>query len=111
MALSDTVTGAGKTIAIDSNGGGSYTFTGIGQSGSVYVDGTWTVTYTESRTTKKWYALSEAAITAYKEANTDAIMSASLVDERTGAWELTVETITARVITGLTFTASESTEE
>jgi hypothetical protein len=108
MALSDTVTGAGKTVAIDNNGGGTYTFTGKGLSGGVYVDGTYTATYTESRITKKWYALSEAAITAYKTANPTAIMSASLVDERTGAWELTVETATGRVITGSTFTPLEA---
>lgn len=111
MALAETVTGSGKTIAIDSIGGGTYTFTGRGMVGGVYVNGTYTTGYTESRITKKWYALAEGAITAYRAANPSAMMSASLVNERTGAWELTVETVTGRVITGSIFTASEPPEE
>ena len=110
MALASTVTGEGKTIAIDSNGGGTVKFMGRKMVEGVYVNGTYTAEYTESRIVKKWYALTEGAVTAYKAANHTATMSASLVNERTGAWELTVETGTGRVITGLTFEAWDPPE-
>lgn len=79
--------------------------------GGVYVDGTYTAEYTESRITKKWYALTEGAVTAYIASNPAATMSASLVSEQMGAWELTVETGAGRVITGSTFTAADPPEE
>lgn len=108
--LAETVTGSGKTIAIDSIQG-TYTATGKEVIGGVNTDVSYTVSYTESRITKKWYALTEGAVTAYIASNPTATMSSNLVDERTGAWELIVETGTGRVITGATYAPLGAPEE
>ena len=102
MALAATVTGAGRVIS-RSNDMGSYsqTITSKKPDGSTRTR-IMTVSYTDIRTERKWYALTEAAITAWEETNAATTnYTASCSNEITNAWDLVVNTV-SRTITGFT---------
>jgi hypothetical protein len=100
MALSGTVTGEGRVIS-RGNDMGSYsqTITSKKADGSTRTR-ILTVSYTDIRTERKWYALTEAAITTWESANAATTnYTASCSNEITNAWELVVNTVN-RTITG-----------
>jgi hypothetical protein len=100
MALSGTVTGEGRVIS-RGNDMGSYsqTITSKKADGSTRTQ-ILTVSYTDIRTERKWYALTEAAITTWESTNAATTnYTASCSNEITNAWELIVSTVT-RTITG-----------
>jgi len=102
MALAATVTGEGRVIS-RSNDMGSYsqTITSKKPDGSTRTR-IMTVSYTDIRTERKWYALTEAAITAWEETNAATTnYTASCSNEITNAWDLVVNTV-SRTITGFT---------
>ena len=102
MALAATVTGPGRVIS-RSNDMGSYsqTITSKRPDGSTRTR-IMTVSYTDIRTERKWYALTEAAITAWEETNAATTnYTATCSNEITNAWELVVNTV-SRTITGFT---------
>ncbi len=108
MALAATVTGPGRVIS-RSNDMGSYSQTITSKSKKKNPDGSaktrtriLTVSYTDIRTERKWYALTEAAITAWEETNAATTnYTATCSNEITNAWELVVNTV-SRTITGFT---------
>jgi hypothetical protein len=100
MALATTVTGDGRVIS-RGNDMGSYsqTITSKKADGSTRTQ-ILTVSYTDIRTERKWYALTEAAITTWESTNAATTnYTASCSNEITNAWELIVSTVT-RTITG-----------
>jgi hypothetical protein len=102
MALAATVTGAGRVIS-RGNDMGSYsqTITSKKPDGSTRTR-IMTVSYTDIRTERKWYALTEAAITAWEETNAATTnYTATCSNEITNAWDLVVNTV-SRHITGFT---------
>ena len=102
MALAATVTGEGRVIS-RGNDMGSYsqTITSKKPDGSTRTR-ILTVSYTDIRTERKWYALTEAAITAREETNAATTnYTASCSNEITNAWDLVVNTV-SRHITGFT---------
>ena len=102
MALAATVTGEGRVIS-RSNDMGSYsqTITSKRPDGSTRTR-IMTVSYTDIRTERKWYALTEAAITAWERTNAATTnYTASCSNEITNAWDLVVNTV-SRHITGFT---------
>jgi len=94
MGLEETVTGDG--VLIDSSSGpDSYvqTSTSTRQDGTTATT-TVTTYFTETRTTNKWYGLTESAVTGYQTANPTKVAKGSLVYPVTGGWEMEVETKT-----------------
>ena len=95
MALSETITGAGRVIS-GSTEKGTYAENITKSDGSQWILTTY---FDETRQELKWYALTYAAIVAYKAANPDTNISYSLTNNVTGAYEMIVVNV-ARNITG-----------
>ena len=109
MALAESVTGAGKAI---SGGTETGSYTQVLQRGTAtnpLPDQLLTVYYKDVRTELKWYALTKAAIDAYILANPTVNVNYSITNEVTGAYEMTVTTLT-RTITGYSLTTITETE-
>ena len=108
MALASSVAGDGKLLS-HGNEMGSYSQTITNKNKKKNPDGSamtrtriLTVSYTDIRTERKWYALTEAAITAWEETNAATTnYTATCSNEITNAWELVVNTV-SRTITGFT---------
>lgn len=109
MALSETVTGAGKAIS-GSTEIGSYSQV-IKRTQDDKPDKLLTVFYTDVRSETKWYALTKGAIDAYITANPKANVSYALTNENSPipAYEMTVTSL-SRTVTGYSLTTiSEET--
>lgn len=100
MALASSVSGDGKLLS-HGNDMGSYSQTIT----SKRADGTTrtrilTTSYTDIRSERKWYALTEDAINTWVSANgATTNFTATRVNEVTNAWELVVQSV-VRTITG-----------
>lgn len=97
MALANTITGAGQLIS-GSTEKGKYAEIITKKDGTQWI---LTTHFDEVRQEIKWYALTLAAIAAYKAENPDANISYSLTNQVTGAYEMTVVNV-SRNITGYT---------
>jgi len=97
MALADRITGAGQVIS-GSTEKGKYDENITKKDGTQWI---LTTHFDETRQEIKWYALTYAAIVAYKSENPDADITYSLTDQVTGAYEMTVVNV-VRNITGYT---------
>jgi len=106
MALSETITGAGQVIS-GSTEKGKYAENITKKDGSQWILTTY---YDETRQELKWYAVTYAAIVAYKAANPDANISYSLTNNVTGAYEMTVVNV-ARNITGYSLLKANEKED
>ena len=95
MALTNTITGAGQVIS-GSTEKGKYAENITKKDGTQWILTTY---FDETRQEIKWYALTLAAIVAYKSENPDADINYSLTDQVTGAYEMTVVNV-VRNITG-----------
>ena len=91
MALKGTVSGTGKLIA-QQIGEVSYTYTRteLDETGAESVT-SHTVTHPVVRSTYKWYALTEGAVTAYVNANPSFTLYPICTNEIINSWELTRE--------------------
>jgi hypothetical protein len=98
MALSETITGAGQVIS-GSTEKGEYAENITKKDGTQWILTTY---FDELRQEIKWYALTYAAIVAYKAENPDTNIAYSLTNQVTGAYEMTVVNV-VRNITGYTF--------
>jgi hypothetical protein len=107
MALAETVEGTGKLIDVSrENGSYSYTVTSTDKdedSEPVTVQFQVTVDYVEERWSRKWYALTEEAVTAYIAANLSLTFEANCVNEKIGAWEI-IRRYINRVVTSVSVT-------
>jgi len=97
MALANKITGAGQVIS-GSTEKGKYDENITKKDGTQWI---LTTHFDETRQEIKWYALTYAAIVAYKSENPDADITYSLTDQVTGAYEMTVVNV-VRNITGYT---------
>lgn len=97
MALANEVTGDGKLIA-SSNEQGSYSQTYTRASDDT--QRIRTTLFTDVRSERKWYALTESAVTTYITNNPTKTLAATCTNEVTNAWELT-ETSQVRTITAV----------
>ena len=86
MALANTITGAGQVIS-GSTEKGQYAENITKNDGTQWILTTY---FDDTRQEIKWYALTLAAIAAYKAKNPNANISYSLTDQVTGAYEMTV---------------------
>lgn len=106
MALSETITGAGQVIS-GSTEKGKYAENITKKDGSQWILTTY---FDETRQELKWYAVTYAAIVAYKAANPGANISYSLTNNVTGAYEMTVVNV-ARNITGYSLLKANEKED
>jgi hypothetical protein len=109
MALAESVTGAGKVISGGTETGSYSQVLQRGTATDPKPDRLLTVFYTDVRSERKWYALTKAAIDAYIAANPTVNVNYSITNEVTGAYEMTVTTVT-RTVTGYSITTIEETE-
>jgi hypothetical protein len=106
MALANRITGAGQVIS-GSTEKGKYAENITKNDGTQWILTTY---FDETRQEIKWYALSLAAIVAYKSENPDADINYSLTDQVTGAYEMTVVNV-ARNITGYSLLKANEKED
>ena len=106
MALQDTVTGSGKLIQYRSEGAASISYVQPSTSGGVNMH---RITYTEERTTRKWYGLTESAISSYKAANPTKNVSGTCTNEIINSWEMTVESVDRTILSHSETPISEET--
>lgn len=111
MALSETVTGAGKAISGGTEIGSYSQVIQRGTAQNPQPDQLLTVFYTDVRSEVKWYALTKAAIDAYITANPTANVSYALTNDNSPipCYEMTVTSF-SRTVTGYSLTTiSEET--
>ena len=106
MALAERITGAGQVIS-GSTEKGEYAENITKKDGSQWILTTY---FDETRQELKWYAVTYAAIVAYKAANPDTNISYSLTNNVTGAYEMTVVNV-ARNITGYSLLKAKEKED
>lgn len=106
MALAERITGAGQVIS-GSTEKGKYAENITKKDGSQWILTTY---FDDTRQELKWYAVTYAAIVAYKAANPDTNISYSLTNNVTGAYEMTVVNV-ARNITGYSLLKANEKED
>jgi hypothetical protein len=112
MALASSVSGTGKLIsASNENGTYEYSVSSVDYDEDTETSTTRnylvTVSYTDERTERKWYALTAGAVTDYITANPTEQIQGTCVNEQLDAWEMTVTTVD-REITGVSMASAPS---
>ena len=108
MALATSVTGTGKLISSGVDGSGSFSYITTQTVEGSPVRKNNTVSYTETRETRKWYALTESAATTYQDAHPSENPVVECTNEIIGAYSLTTETRTRTIVDIETTTITEA---
>ena len=102
MALATTVDGYGLVVDGSREGSGQYSYTTTSVDNSDSAEPTTyeiTVFYTETRITRKWFALTLSAIETYIAGNPDKNVSWTCTNEILQSYDMTVSEI-ERIVTG-----------